>query len=624
MGKRSVLLLALGLVVLAAWSLDERLPGVEFSADAARVEVAVAPFAVTAGGDARIEPIDAGRVRLTSRSGQLAIKLEPGEAIYGLTERIVDDPADSESDPKAVGGLDRRGEIVTMWVRPTIAGYAPFYISSRGYGMYVEGTDPGIYDIGKTDPDSLRLAWYNPDGFSCVFIFGPSYEQVLDRYTAMAGRPFLPPRWAFLPLKWRDEVMPLKFAKLDGVTMNAEVVDDVVNYEKLGLPAGIYMIDRPWAEGKMGYGNFTWDPKRFPNGDKMVEVLHQRGWRVMVWGAPWAIGKKPSDFGPEARQKGLLIGDRCLDYTNPEAVAWHADKIKAFVARSGVDGWKLDRSEEYNPSKETDLWHDGRNGVRVHNEYPLLYVKTYYEATRAVRGDDFVLMPRAAYAGSQKYCIVWGGDTRGSVERMGVRGSTDLGLRSVIISLQRMACMGFPVWGSDTGGYQTFRDREVFARWLEFSAFCPLMEIGGVDSHEPWNMPTRPAYDDEMIKIFRRYTWLHARLADYSLALAQRAHDTGNPIVHPLVFDWPDDPQVKNLWHEYMYGPALLVAPVWESGRREREVYLPAGQWQSLWDPSQHFTGPATVTAPAPLDRIPVFIRAGAEQMPPPGLAQGL
>jgi alpha-D-xyloside xylohydrolase len=150
------------------------------------------------------------------------------------------------------------------------------------------------------------------------------------------------------------------------------------------------------------------------------------------------------------------------------------------------------------------------------------------------------------------------------------------------------------------------------------------MEIGGVGSHEPWAMPTKPAYDEEMIRIFRRWTRLHVRLLDYTYALAERAAATGDPIVHPLVFDWPEDPRVKNRWDEYLYGPALLVAPVWETGRREREVYLPAGKWRDLWDARQVYEGPAVIQAKAPLAQIPVYVRLEKESLLPADLTAGL
>lgn len=595
------------------------LPGLLGQGPEVRVTVQAKPWELQVSGDAKIEKLEEHVYRLTSKSGNLAVALSPGEAIYGLTERIVDDHVASENRPQAVGGLDRRGEIVTMWVTPTIAGYVPFYISSTGYGMLVEGTRPGIYDLGKSDPNLLRLGWdLGPEGFSCVFFEGPGYLEIMDRYTKLAGRPILPPRWAFFPWKWRDQVKIGRFADLDGLRINAEVAEDILNYEKLGFPVGVYLIDRPWGEGTMGCGNFNWDENRLPNGDEMVKKLQARGWKVAVWGAPWAIGNSSKEFGPEARAKGFMMGERNLDYTNPAAVAWHQEKIEAFMRRSGIDGWKLDRGDEYMLSQKTDRHFDGRSGFAVRNDYPRMFIKTYYEASRAVRGDDFVLLVRPAYTGTQAFCVKWGGDTRGRDDSLlNINNSTDKGLRSVIISLQRMAMMGFPVWGSDTGGYQGFKDREVFARWLQVSCFCPIMEIGGVGPHEPWAMPTHPKYDEEMIKIFRRYTRLHAQLAPYTYALARRAHDTGNPIVHPLVFDWPDDPKVKNMWDEYMFGDAFLVAPVWETQKREREVYLPAGTWLDFWDRKKQYPGPLAIKVPAPLDKIPLFIKAElADQAP--------
>jgi alpha-glucosidase (family GH31 glycosyl hydrolase) len=596
-------------------------PSLEFPAGPeVGIDVRVGPFALDVSGDARLERLDAHRIRLRSPSGNLAIRLAPGEAIYGLTARIVSEREASETDVQAVGGLDRRGERVAMWVIPSEAVYAPFYVSSRGYGMWIEGTHPGTYDIGRAEPDLLRTNWsVGPEGLSAVFVEGPAYTDILERYTAMTGRPILTPEWVFLPWKWRDEVASGKYAELDGVTLNAEVVDDITGYEKLGFPVGVYLIDRPWAAGNYGYGNLDWDPERFPNGDAMVRLLQARGWRVIVWGAPWALGHHDWEHGSEARARGYLIGDRNIDYTNPEAAAWQRGKLEAFMRRSGIDGWKLDRGDEYNPSHPDDIYHDGRSGLVVHNDYPRMYVENFHAAARAVRGDDFVLKARPAYTGTTQWSIVYGGDIPGAVGLFR-KQATDKGLRSAIIGMQRTAFMGYPVWGSDTGGYEGFRERELFARWLAFSAFCPLMEIGGVGPHEPWAMPTEPRFDEEMIAIYRRYTWLHARLRDYTYALSRRAHETGDPIVHPLVFDWPDDPQLRDLWDEYMYGPSLLVAPVWEHGRREREVYLPAGEWIDLWDPMRKFTGPSRVTVAAPLDRIPVFVKADAARLLPPDL----
>jgi alpha-D-xyloside xylohydrolase len=580
-----------------------------------KVVVESAPFNLRVTGDAQVERLDDHRIRFKTSSGNVAIALARDEAIYGLTERIVSGRWKSETWVQEVGGLDRRGERVRMWVYPSEAVYAPFYLSSAGYGMFVEGTWPGWYDIGKTDKNALRLEWETgADGFSCVFIEG-GYTDVLDRYTAMTGRPIQPPKWALSPWRWRDEHRAGVLDTLDGLTVNADLAEDIKMYEKLGFPTGVYLIDRPWAEGTYGFGNFTFDDHRFPNAVEMIKKLHARGWRVVIWGSPWALGKTPTEFGYEARQKGWLMGDRCIDYTNPEALAWHFSKLEAFMRMSGIDGWKLDRSDEYNPSHAHDIYADGRTGVEVHNDYPRMYVKLYHDVSAKVRGDDFLIKSRPAYTGTTAWSFTYGGDIPGALANGAV--STDRGLRSAIIALQRNACMGYPIWGSDTGGYEGYKDREVFARWLEFSCFCPLMEIGGHGPHEPWAMPREPRYDEEVIQIYKTYTWLHAKLLDYTYELVRRGHATGNPIVHPLVFDWPGDAKVKNMWDEYMYGPALLVAPVWKTGARSREVYLPAGDWIDFWDRSQTHHGPVTISADAPLDRVPLYIKADQKGLLP-------
>jgi alpha-glucosidase (family GH31 glycosyl hydrolase) len=178
--------------------------------------------------------------------------------------------------------------------------------------------------------------------------------------------------------------------------------------------------------------------------------------------------------------------------------------------------------------------------------------------------------------------------------------------------------MGIPIWGSDVGGYYQFKDREVFARWIEFGTFSGIMEIGGTGTlidpgtHAPWDMPTEPRYDQELIDIYRRYTQLRHALQPYIVAAAREAA-TGMPIVRPMPFADRKDRELADLWDQYLFGPDLLVAPVWKVGERQRTVYLPRGRWRSYWDQSQVFRGRRTITVDAPLDTIPVFVRDGAE-----------
>ncbi|MFN8543882.1 MAG: glycoside hydrolase family 31 protein [Candidatus Binatia bacterium] len=177
--------------------------------------------------------------------------------------------------------------------------------------------------------------------------------------------------------------------------------------------------------------------------------------------------------------------------------------------------------------------------------------------------------------------------------------------------------MGYPIWGSDTGGYYEFKDREVFARWLEFSCFSGIMEIGGKNAHAPWAMPTIPQDDPELTAIYGAYVRLRHALQPYVVAAAVDA-GRGLPIVRPLPFLDPADRRLRDRWDEYLFGPDLLVAPVWKSGARARDVYFPRGTWRSYWNASEVVRGPATRTLSVPLDAIPVYVRDGATVPPPP------
>ncbi len=562
----------------------------------------------------------------------ISLAKAPDEAIYGLTERIVDDMNASEWTPAEVGSLDRSGEVVTMYTRATISGYAPFYQSSKGYGLLVDGTMPGVYDIGKTDPNVIDVRFeLSPTAKEGSFhlFHGPGHAQILDEYTRLTGRPPRPPDPVFTTWRGRDEYRSGPTAEWHGITINADVARDLQAYDDHHIPPGVFHFDRPWAVGQEGYGDFRFDPVRFPNAEQMLAEMQKAGWHMEVWTSPWAIGP----LGEEAKVKGFLAPNspRALDLTHPDARAWIKGKLVAFLRGPEgryIDGFFMDRGEEGDvTSQATDVYHDGRTGREVHNDYVVLFDRLWREAMDEARPDGSGwLIARGAYTGSQAFVMRWGGDTHSREgilipEQPETTPVTDKGLRSVLISIQRAAFMGTAYWGSDIAGYSDWSGgdrefgRELYQRWVEVGAASPLMRFHG-KGPAPWDAGPGGTLDAELLGTYRRYVELHAQLAPYLGRLADENHRTGLTLVRPLVFTWPTEAAARNRWDEWTLGPDVLVAPVWRVGDRERSVWFPPGRWVDWWDGTVT-QGPVERTVAAPVDRLPLYVREGGAVRPP-------
>lgn len=287
-----------------------------------------------------------------------------------------------------------------------------------------------------------------------------------------------------------------------------------------------------------------------------------------------------------------------------EAVKWWQEKGLSKVLKHGVKGFKLDRGEEIVPETNDIKVFDGRTARENRNDYVVQYVKATHDIIKKFYGDDFVLFPRAGYTGSTKYSAFWGGDI----------GSSQEGLRCVIIAQQRSSIIGFPIWGSDTGGYwQGDLDREVLARWLAFSCFSPIMEVGPTEDRGLWDMKKEPHYDIELLAIWRLYAKLHEKLADYSYSLTKKANKTGMPIVRPLFLIYPEQKQSWSEWQTYLYGPDILVSAIWQKNQKSQKVFLPKGEfWIDAWT-NKIYKGGQILEIETPLHKIPIFIRKGSK-----------
>ncbi len=541
----------------------------------------------------------------------LAVDATESEYFTGLMERVVDGRQQASWAPGIEAAMDLRGQKVDMILKPTTSVYAPFYLSSRGYGLFVKTDWPGVFDFCVDDAQRVKIEFEGPSLELKVYTSDEPAELVCD-HALEAGPPVLPPKWLYSPWRWRDEHR-IRSAYYDGTAwngpFNAEVMEDVLMMQAFGIPCGVYWVDRPYGPGRLGYDDFEVDPERLPNFAKMVEWLNDKGMQMVLWIGPFFQG----EMERVALEKGYtLAGQRrqrnnypLCDFTNPEAKAYWQKGLSKLL-RLGVAGFKLDRAEEGIPESGPYKVFDGRTIRENRNAYPPMYLKAAYEVARKYRGDDFALMPRAAYTGSASYGVFWGGDI----------GGTQEGLRASIIAVQRSAVMGYPNWGSDTCGYnQQLMEQEVCGRWLAFSCFSPIMEVGPTRDKGFWNVPRgrETVYDAELIAIWRLYARLHQRLADYSYAQAKVASKTGMPIVRPLFLIEPEAPEAWSNWWTYQYGPDLLVSPIWEKGRRTQEVYLPSGQkWRDAWRPEKVYEGGQTVTVDAELHQMPLFIRVGS------------
>ncbi|HYW95450.1 MAG TPA: glycoside hydrolase family 31 protein, partial [Bacteroidales bacterium] len=474
---------------------------------------------------------------------------------------------------------------------------------------FVKGTWPGHYDIGKDTDYLLQMAFEGPS-FDFTVYTGQDIASIVKKHSLNVGPTFLPPKWAFSTWRWRDNHSNLK-QYYDGTPVsapyNSQVVEDILMMKALDIPFGAYWVDRPWAKGDFGYDDFEWDPERFPEAEKMLTWLNKKDIPFMLWIAPWVSGDM-KDYAvehhynmPQKYEEDPSKNIALLDLTNPEAVEWWQYKGLARVLKQGVRGFKLDRSEEIVPESRDILTYDQTTTREIRNEYPVLYIKAVNEICQEIHPDDFMIFPRAGYTHSSRYGGFWGGDI----------GSPQEGLRTAIIAAQRSSLIGFPIWGSDIGGYwQGALDREVTARWLAFGCFTPLMEVGPTEDRAFWDMKNEPHYDSELLAVWRTYAIIHTNLMDYSYNAAKEARETGMPLIRPLLMVYPDQKEAWNDWQSFMYGPDILVSAIWKKGTSSRNVWLPAGEeWIDAWDSTKTYQGGQTVEVQTPMYKIPVFIR---------------
>lgn len=485
------------------------------------------------------------QVRIThDRASEISEEFDDqGEHYYGIWEYPFGGNIDNRGADHDFLGLGNQ-----RYVHHS-SGRAPFYVTSKKYGIYVESLAQAHYSVAQAGKTSFS---FKDAQLKYDMIYGPSYADVFNRYNALAGPSFMPPLWAFGSIWWRDdEHDDLR----DVANAQEKVIDDADKLRNLHMPAGAIWLDRPYGAGELGWGGMDFDSS-FPDPPKMIRDLNARGMNLLLWTANRSSGQ----LFQEGSAKGFLFPSKwpAADVRRPEVYNWFKEKLNAYV-RLGVKGYKIDRGEE-NEMPDS-----------VENELSVLFPKLSAEGLSDAYGNDYFIFSRNANDIARKYTALWSGDA----------WSTFSGLQVSIKNGLRAGAIDFPMWGSDTGGYfaPARKDKELLARWLEFSAFSPMMEVLLGPQRTVWY-----DYDDELVDIAKTCVAAHHDLIPYTRSNMYRATQTGMPVMRALIFAYPDNDKLSDIWNEYLYGDDILVAPVTIANAREREVLLPAGRWLNYND----------------------------------------
>jgi alpha-D-xyloside xylohydrolase len=431
------------------------------------------------------------------------------------------------------------------------------------------------------------------DALDYVVIAGHS-DEITSAYRRLTGPVPMMPRWALGYIHCRERFKS-----------QAELLENAAAFRACHLPMDVIVQDWQYW-GRHGWNAMRFDEADYPDPAAMIRTLHAQHTRLML--SVWSKIDPSSEVGREFVARDYFIpGTQWVDFFNPAAAALYWENFRTRLLPLGIDAWWLDATEPENDDLAGRRTHAGA-GERMRNIYPLLVSRTVYEGLRHDAPDRRAfILTRSAFPGQQRYATAtWSGDIGNSWETL--RRQVAAGLDYVVT--------GLPWWTTDTGGF--FRPgtgqyadtdyHERFLRWLQYSTFTPLQRVHGYQTNtEPWR------YGGRVESESRRWLTLRYRLLPYLYSEAARVSLDGSTLMRPLVLDFPDDASALDQSYEFMFGPALLVAPVLAAGVEQWPVYLPKtpGGWFDFWS-GETSPGGRTVSVAAPLERIPLHGRAGS------------
>jgi alpha-D-xyloside xylohydrolase len=547
---------------------------------------------------------------------KLEFEWADGEALYGLGSH-------------EEGMFNLRGQHQFLY-QENMKAVVPVLLSSRGYGIFMDSCSLMTFH----DDAFGSYLWSDVDDeLDYYFIYGPDFDPIIHELRVLTGKAPMLPKWAFGFVQSKERY-----------TSQAELLEVVKEYRERQLPLDCIVLDWKSWTGDF-WGQKTLDPERFPQPDQMMDDLHALNARLMI--SIWPIMRPGGQDWKELRDQGFLLGNQAnYDAFNQAARDCYWKQANDGLFSHGIDAWWCDCTEPFEADWKGAFKPEPEERLRINTEeakkyldpevinaYSLLHSKGIYDGQRQVTSAKRVVnLTRSSYLGQQRYAtITWSGDVAASWET----------LRRQIADGLNFCVTGEPYWTTDIGGFFVQRKpdmwfwsgdyndgvadlgyRELFVRWFQFGAFLPMFRTHGTDTpREIWRFgePGEPMYE-ALVKVLN----LRYQLLPYIYSLAGWTTHQDYTMLRALPFDFRSDPDVYNIKDQFMFGPAFLVAPITrpmyytagskplESVSRTRKVYLPLGaDWYDFWT-EQKFTGGQTITVGAPLERLPLFVRAGS------------
>ncbi len=511
----------------------------------------------------------------------VSFELGHDEQIFGLGEDF--------------GPLGKRGTSQRLWMEeawnnssPSRYKPIPFLWSTAGWGLLVHTTNAVRVEIGSLDHTALTVIVDETDHLDLVCCVADSPQVMLRLYHQLTGEPRVPPRWTFG--SWQGRI---SYRSQDEVLIAARTL------RERRLPCDVMHIDTDWFATDWAC-DYRFAPDRFADPAAMIADLTALGFHVCLWQWPnamegtatFAEGRDggwlaADDHGEPFLQPGFVEPAGIIDYSNPAAAAWIAERLRPLI-EMGVAAIKTDFGE----GAPTDARYHDIDGAAAHNAYPLLYNRAVMAAIDAVR-DDGVVWGRSAWAGSQRFPIHWSGD--------GVARFADLAC--VVRAMLSTGMSGIPFYAHDIGGFSGVPEPNLLVRWTQLGVLSSHLRFHGFPPREPW------AFGDVAETTIRTWLDLRYRLLPYLWTTAEQAVTTGLPMCRAMVLTYPDDPTSRHIDDQYLLGDDLLCAPILTE-RNERMVYFPDDLWVDWFTGEQMPQGWRRVTAP--LHEAPLYRRAGA------------